>query len=153
MRARAKAYSSGDSKSINSDVIDLSERALALDPQNERAMVDLSGALTDRVTNQWSDAYEAPPRLEPRLRRTVEPRIAEQDRIQGAEDFAAVVGRGGRQSLRPRGSPESWPSNEDDVHGVDLRRRDRPLASGVQRRSDPPARGDRRIDRRGAGIP
>ncbi len=55
MRASARFNSSGDSKSINSDVIDLSERALALDPQNERAMVDLSGALTDRVTNQWSD--------------------------------------------------------------------------------------------------
>ena len=55
MRASARFNSSGDSKSINSDVIDLSERALALDPQNERAMVALSGALTDRVTNQWSD--------------------------------------------------------------------------------------------------
>ncbi len=35
MRAAAKANSTGDSKSINSDVIDLNERALALDPQNE----------------------------------------------------------------------------------------------------------------------
>ena len=55
MRASAKFNSSGDSKSITSDVIDLSERALALDPQNERAMVALSGTLADRVTNQWSD--------------------------------------------------------------------------------------------------
>ena len=57
MRASARFNSSGDSKSINSDVIDLSERALALDPQNERAMVAaaIRGALTDRVTNQWSD--------------------------------------------------------------------------------------------------
>ncbi|HXZ16480.1 MAG TPA: adenylate/guanylate cyclase domain-containing protein, partial [Roseiarcus sp.] len=54
MRARARSNSSGDSKSINSDVIDLSERALALDPQNDRAMVDLAEALTDRVSNQWS---------------------------------------------------------------------------------------------------
>ncbi len=55
MRASARFNSSGDSKSITSDVIDLSERALALDPQNERAMVALSGTLADRVTNQWSD--------------------------------------------------------------------------------------------------
>jgi adenylate cyclase len=54
MRARARFNSSGDSKSINSDIIDLSERALALDPQNEGAMVDLAEALTDRLTNQWS---------------------------------------------------------------------------------------------------
>ena len=62
MRAKAKWYSTGDSKSINSEVIDLSERALALDPQNERAMVDLSGALADRVTNQWSDDPAGDPR-------------------------------------------------------------------------------------------
>ena len=55
MRASARFNSSGDSKSITSDVIDLSERALALDPQNERAMVALSSTLADRVTNQWSD--------------------------------------------------------------------------------------------------
>jgi TolB-like protein/DNA-binding winged helix-turn-helix (wHTH) protein len=55
MRARARSNSSGDSKSINSDVIDLGERALALDPQNERAMVDLAIALTDRVNSLWSD--------------------------------------------------------------------------------------------------
>jgi adenylate cyclase len=55
MRARARSNSSGDSKSINSDVIDLGERALALDPQNERAMVDLANALTDRVEDLWSD--------------------------------------------------------------------------------------------------
>ena len=55
MRARARFNSSGDSKSISSDIIDLSERALALDPQNERAMVDLAIALTDRVNNLWSD--------------------------------------------------------------------------------------------------
>jgi tetratricopeptide (TPR) repeat protein len=36
-------------------VIDLGERALALDPQNEPAMVDLSLALNDRVANLWSD--------------------------------------------------------------------------------------------------
>ena len=55
MRARAKFNSSGDSKSISSDIIDLSERALALDPQNERAMVDLAFAFNDRVTNRWGD--------------------------------------------------------------------------------------------------
>ena len=55
MRARARFNSSGDSKSISSDIIDLSERALALDPQNERAMVDLAFAFNDRVTNRWGD--------------------------------------------------------------------------------------------------
>ena len=53
--ARAQDTSSGDSKSLNSGVIDLGERALALDPQNERAMVDVANALTDRVENLWSD--------------------------------------------------------------------------------------------------
>ena len=47
--------SSGDSKLISSDIIDLSECALALDPQNERAMVDLAFAFNDRVTNRWDD--------------------------------------------------------------------------------------------------
>ena len=55
MRARARFNSSGDSKSINSDIIDLNERALALDPQNERAMVNSALALNDRVTNRWDD--------------------------------------------------------------------------------------------------
>jgi adenylate cyclase len=57
MRARARFNSSGDSKSINSDIIDLSDRALALDPQNERAMVDSAFALSDRVTNRWGDDH------------------------------------------------------------------------------------------------
>ena len=39
MRAAARANTTGDSKSINNDVIELNERALALDPQNESAMV------------------------------------------------------------------------------------------------------------------
>ena len=55
MRASARYNSSGDSKPISSAVIDLGDRALALDPQNERAMVDLANALTDRVENLWSD--------------------------------------------------------------------------------------------------
>ena len=55
MRARARFNSSGDSKSMSSDIIDLSERALALDPQNERGMVDLAFAFNDRVTNRWDD--------------------------------------------------------------------------------------------------
>jgi TolB-like protein/class 3 adenylate cyclase len=56
MRSRAKYYdnSFGD-KSINSEVIDPSQRALALDPQNESAMVDLAMALNDRVTSQCSE--------------------------------------------------------------------------------------------------
>jgi adenylate cyclase len=58
MRATAKSNSGGDSKSINSEVIDLSERALALDPQYEPAMVDLSFALNDRVGSLWSQDPE-----------------------------------------------------------------------------------------------
>jgi adenylate cyclase len=56
MRASARFYSNADSsKSVNSDVIDLDERALTLDPQNERAMTDLAMAVDDRVTMHWSD--------------------------------------------------------------------------------------------------
>jgi adenylate cyclase len=56
MRSRAKYLDNpGDNKSGNSEVIDLSQRTLALDPQNESAMVDLSMALTDRVLNRWSE--------------------------------------------------------------------------------------------------
>ncbi|HEV7479653.1 MAG TPA: guanylate cyclase, partial [Roseiarcus sp.] len=55
MRASARYNSSGDSKTITSEVIDLGDRALALDPRNERAMVDVANALTDRVENLWSD--------------------------------------------------------------------------------------------------
>jgi TolB-like protein len=55
MRARARSNSSGGSKSINSDVIALNERALILDPQNKGAIVDLSFALNDRAVNQWSE--------------------------------------------------------------------------------------------------
>jgi hypothetical protein len=55
MRAAAMANTTGDSKSINKDVIELNERALALDPQNESAMVSLSFALNDRVGSLWSE--------------------------------------------------------------------------------------------------
>jgi adenylate cyclase len=58
MRARARYNSSGDSKSINNEVINLSKQALALDPRNESVMAELSQALTDRVTSQWSDDPE-----------------------------------------------------------------------------------------------
>jgi adenylate cyclase len=54
MRATAKGNTTGDNKSINSDIINLSERALALDPQNEPAMLSLSSALNDRAGNLWS---------------------------------------------------------------------------------------------------
>ena len=43
MRATAKANTTGDNKSINGDVIGLDERALALDPQNERGDGQLVG--------------------------------------------------------------------------------------------------------------
>jgi TolB-like protein len=55
MRAMAKGSTTGDNKSINGEAIDLNERALALDPQNEPAMVNLAFVLTDRVGNLWSD--------------------------------------------------------------------------------------------------
>jgi adenylate cyclase len=55
MRAAAMANTTADSKSINKDVIELNERALSLDPQNESAMVALTFALTDRADNLWSD--------------------------------------------------------------------------------------------------
>jgi adenylate cyclase len=55
MRATAKANTTGDNKSIKGEVIGLNERALALDPQNEAAMVNLSTALNDRAGNLWSD--------------------------------------------------------------------------------------------------
>ncbi len=56
MRASARFNSNADSsKSVNSEVIDLDERAMALDPQNERAMADLAVAVDDRVTMHWSE--------------------------------------------------------------------------------------------------
>jgi len=55
MRATAKGNTTGDNKSINAEAIDLNERALALDPQNEPAMVNLAFVLTDRAGNLWSD--------------------------------------------------------------------------------------------------
>jgi adenylate cyclase len=55
MRAMAKGNTTGDNKSINGEAIDLNERALALDPQNEPAMVNLAFGLTDRVGNLWSE--------------------------------------------------------------------------------------------------
>jgi adenylate cyclase len=55
MRAMAKGNTTGDNKSINGEAIDLNERALSLDPQNEPAMVNLAFGLTDRVGNLWSD--------------------------------------------------------------------------------------------------
>jgi adenylate cyclase len=54
MRAAAVTNATGDSKLINKDAIDLNERALALDPQNEPAMLGLSSALNDRAGNLWS---------------------------------------------------------------------------------------------------
>jgi adenylate cyclase len=55
MRAGAKANSGVGRRSTENDVIDLSERALALDAQNEPAMVRLAIALSDRVTNRWTE--------------------------------------------------------------------------------------------------
>ena len=44
-----------DSKAALNDAITLSERALALNPQNVRALTVLTNALLDRVADQWSD--------------------------------------------------------------------------------------------------
>jgi TolB-like protein len=55
MRATAKANSGVSAKPTNSEVIDLCERALALNPQNEQAMVELANALFVRVLLLWSD--------------------------------------------------------------------------------------------------
>jgi TolB-like protein len=55
MRASARYNSSPATSKLANDVIDLDERALALDPQNERAMAHLAMALNDRVTFHWSD--------------------------------------------------------------------------------------------------
>jgi adenylate cyclase len=44
-----------DSKATLNDAVTLSERALALDPQNARALRVLTNALVDRVVDQWSD--------------------------------------------------------------------------------------------------
>ena len=57
MQAEAK-WNLPDSKANLNDAVTLSERALALDPQNVRALTVLSKALVLRVFNQWSDDPE-----------------------------------------------------------------------------------------------
>jgi adenylate cyclase len=44
-----------DSKATRNEAVALAERALALDPQNVRALTVLATALLDRVGDQWSD--------------------------------------------------------------------------------------------------
>jgi TolB-like protein/DNA-binding winged helix-turn-helix (wHTH) protein len=44
-----------DSKATRNEAVALAERALALDPQNVRALTVLVAALLDRVSDQWSD--------------------------------------------------------------------------------------------------
>ena len=44
-----------DSKASLNDAVTLSERALAIDPHNARALMVLANALIDRVVDQWSD--------------------------------------------------------------------------------------------------
>ncbi len=46
---------SSDSKATTNEAVTLSERALALDPQNVRALTVLAGASLDLVSDQWSD--------------------------------------------------------------------------------------------------
>ena len=54
MQAQAK-YDLPDSKATFNEAITLSERALALDPQNVRALTVLAHALYDRMEDHWSD--------------------------------------------------------------------------------------------------
>jgi adenylate cyclase len=44
-----------DSKATMSDAVELAERALALDPQNVRALLALTNGLVTRVIDRWSD--------------------------------------------------------------------------------------------------
>jgi TolB-like protein/class 3 adenylate cyclase len=53
MQAQVKYYPPESKANIN-EAVTLSERALALDPQNVRALTFLTSALLERVTNQWS---------------------------------------------------------------------------------------------------
>jgi TolB-like protein/DNA-binding winged helix-turn-helix (wHTH) protein len=54
MQAQVK-WNLPDSKASTNEAVTLSERALALDPQNVRALTVLAGASLDRVSDQWSD--------------------------------------------------------------------------------------------------
>ena len=54
MQAQVK-WNLPDSKATENDAVTLSERALALDPQNVRALTVLAAALLDRVTGHFSD--------------------------------------------------------------------------------------------------
>lgn len=55
MRAGARGDSYARTRQTNGEKIDLYERALALDPQSEPAMLGLSFALNQRVNALWSD--------------------------------------------------------------------------------------------------
>ena len=56
MQAEVKEHSySSDSKATINEAVTLSERALALDPQNVRALTVLANALLDRESDQYSD--------------------------------------------------------------------------------------------------
>ncbi len=54
MQADSNLKSSPSKANLN-DAVTLSERALALDPQSEYAMVDLAEALVSRALDRWSD--------------------------------------------------------------------------------------------------
>jgi tetratricopeptide (TPR) repeat protein len=54
MQAQVKYYLP-ESRATMNDAVTLSERALALDPQNVRALTVLADALNHRVANQWSE--------------------------------------------------------------------------------------------------
>ena len=59
MQAEVKEHSySSDRKAVIDEAVALSERSLALDPQNVRALTALTNALVDRVSDQYSDDRE-----------------------------------------------------------------------------------------------
>ena len=99
MQAQAKYYLP-DSKATLNDAVTLSERALALDPQNVHAMTVLANALVDRVDDQWSDDREGDIA---RAEKAIDAALAvqpENSRVQIAKGYGlrgeAAVGTGDR---------------------------------------------------------
>jgi adenylate cyclase len=79
MQAQDK-FNVPDGKATLNDAVTLSERALALDPQNVRALTVLANALVGRVIDHWSDD---PAGDIARAEKTVDAALALQPRIPG----------------------------------------------------------------------
>jgi TolB-like protein len=88
MRAMTKTTSGAYGKATNTEIIDLSERALALDPTSVPAMVDLASALITRVTVLWSDD---PPRDIARADKFAEAALALQPDLSRAHLAKALI--------------------------------------------------------------